>query len=112
MAPDPARPFSVRVLGVRATALGTTFTVASDTQPHITVTVIDGKVSMDLLGGDGKMHHLAVLAAGQVQSIPTLAHWFAEAGTVLGKTGIPASEAAPIYDALMRAAAAAAAHQR
>ena len=105
VAHDPARPFSVHVLEVRATALGTTFTVASDTTARVMVTVHDGKVVLDMLSPDGTPSRVAVLTAGQVQDVPALTSKFAKIGYMTAQVGIPWREAAQIQAALLRAAA-------
>ncbi|HXC25246.1 MAG TPA: FecR domain-containing protein [Gemmatimonadaceae bacterium] len=102
---NPARPFTVQALGVEAAVLGTTFDVASDTQPHVTVNVQSGKVFVTLLTPNGKRRPLGVLTAGQVQNMPALTQWFAREGYILAAAGVSLSEAAHIQAALLRAAA-------
>jgi ferric-dicitrate binding protein FerR (iron transport regulator) len=103
--PNPRRPFTVQALGVEATALGTTFAIASDTQPHVTVTVQSGKISVILLSANGGRRSLGVLTAGKVQNIPALTQWFAREGYLLASAGVSLHQAAEIQTALLRAAA-------
>jgi len=105
VAPDPNHPFIVHVVGVDATALGTTFTMASDTLAHVTVDVTQGKVSLMMVGIDGVRRPVAVLTAGHVQQITALTQWMTEAGAVLGSAGVPFSTVVQVHNALLRAAA-------
>ncbi|HXC25645.1 MAG TPA: FecR domain-containing protein [Gemmatimonadaceae bacterium] len=108
VAHDPARPFVVHVLELQATALGTTFTVASDTTARVTVDVHDGKVELDFTGADGKPRRVAMLAGEEVRNVMALTRWFTKVGYLVGQAGVPIDEAARIQAALLRAVAAAA----
>ncbi|HXC24311.1 MAG TPA: FecR family protein [Gemmatimonadaceae bacterium] len=103
--PDPRHPFIVRLLQVRATALGTDFTMAGDTAARVSVNVTEGKVVLDFMDPDGKRQHVAVLTAGQVRNVPALTRWFTKAGYLLACAGVPFSDAVHIQAALLRAAA-------
>jgi ferric-dicitrate binding protein FerR (iron transport regulator) len=105
VAPDASRPFIVHVVGVDATALGTTFDMTSDTRAHVIVQVTQGKISLMIVGSDGVPHPTAVLTAGQVQDIPALTKWMTGAGVVLGSAGVPFATVVQIHNALLRAAA-------
>ncbi|HXC25321.1 MAG TPA: FecR domain-containing protein [Gemmatimonadaceae bacterium] len=112
VSPDPTHPFIVHVVGVDATALGTTFGMTSDTLAHVTVDVTQGKIALLVLGKDGVRHPTLVLSAGQVRQIPALTQWMTEAGGTLGAAGLPFATAVHVHDAMMRAAAALATSHR
>ncbi|HXC26320.1 MAG TPA: FecR domain-containing protein [Gemmatimonadaceae bacterium] len=109
VAPDSKHPFIVHVVGVDATALGTTFAMTSDTLPRVAVQVTQGKIALMILGKDGTRRPALVLTAGQVQQIPALTQWLTEAGAVLGAAGVPFHTAVQVHNTMMRAAAALAA---
>jgi ferric-dicitrate binding protein FerR (iron transport regulator) len=108
VAHDPAHPFVVRVLELQAKALGTTFTVASDTTARVSVNVHDGTVELDFTGTDGKPRRVAMIAGEQVRNVMALTRWFTKVGYLIGQAGVPIGETPRIQAALLRAAAAAA----
>ena len=71
----------------------------------------DSKVALDFVDAAGQRHHLTILPAESVQSLPALTKWIAQSEALLSSTGVPPREGAHLYDALIRAAAAAAATQ-
>jgi len=110
VSPDPKHPFIVHVVGVDATALGTTFGMTSDTLAHVTVEVTQGKIALMILGKDGARHPTLGLTAGQVQQIPAFAKWMTEAGGVLGAAGVPFATVIQVHNAMRAAAALATPH--